>query len=63
MTPGADYRFRAELPRKLVATVIADQVECIDYPNFKDSVPDRELHDAYMAFWTVMHRLQSRHSG
>ncbi len=49
-----DYPARAFMLREGVAAVIAQQVENIDYSNFKDSVKNHPLHDAYMAVWTVM---------
>ena len=57
-TPAGDYRYRAEVPRATVAQVIATRLAGIDYDNFKNSVPDEALHDAYSACWTVMGRLQ-----
>lgn len=61
VTPGNDYRFRATLPRAVVADAICRQVGCIDYPNFKGSVDARArpryLH-ALHSVWSVMHRLQ-----
>jgi hypothetical protein len=56
--PGRDYQFRAFLPREQVGRVIAANVEMISYPNFKSSVKDDSLHDAYMAIWHVMADLQ-----
>lgn len=58
-TPHADYAFRASVPRELVAEVIGRRARDIAYPNFKASVRDHALHEAYLAFWTVMHRLQA----
>lgn len=55
---NTDYRFRADIPRAEVAQVIAERISDIDYKNFKDSVKDRPLHDAYMACWNVLGRLQ-----
>lgn len=52
--PGRDYAFRAFVPRWRVMEVIALRVQGIDYPNFKDSVRDRGLHDAYLDVWSVM---------
>ena len=50
-TPGRDYLFRAMIDRELGAQAIADQVRQVSYPNFKDSVRDRKLHDVYARFW------------
>lgn len=57
-TPGRDYLWRAEIDRNLVGQVVAQHVAGIDYPNFKDSVDDRPLHDAYARFWGIMANLQ-----
>lgn len=54
----ADYLFRAAIPRQAVALAIAQRVDDIDYPNFKDSVTDGDLHRAYMAVWFAMVELQ-----
>lgn len=57
--PERDYLFRALIPREVVADVIAAQVMDIDYGNFKNSVNNRRLHDAYARVWSVMAGLQS----
>ncbi len=54
----SDYRYRAEISRGRVASVIAARLLQIDYDNFKDSVKDRPLHDAYARVWTEMGRIQ-----
>jgi hypothetical protein len=59
VTQAADYRFRASLPRDLVAAAIANAVEGVTYDNFKDSVSDPELHDAYLEVWMTMRNLQA----
>jgi hypothetical protein len=55
---GTDYRFRATIPREVVAKAMADRVMALDYGNFKSSVKDRTRHDAYMGVWDVMYRYQ-----
>ena len=57
-TPGRDYLFRAFIQRETVAEVIAEQVMKIGYGNFKDSVADNKLHNAYSSVWGIMSRLQ-----
>jgi hypothetical protein len=37
---------------------LAAEVAAIDYGNFKGSVADDRLHDAYAAFWGIHARLQ-----
>lgn len=62
-TPGADYAFRVELPRKLVQRVLAAQVAAIDYPNFKGSVRQADRESLYMRVWSVMKAEQDRRLG
>ena len=57
-TPERDYAYRTWLPREQVAEVIRDQALGIDYPNFKNSVDDPELHNAYSRVWTTLWTLQ-----
>ena len=59
-TPNSDYAYRARIARRTVSKALADRIERIDYPNFKDSVSDIELHNAYLTFWGVMWNLQER---
>ena len=56
--PERDYLFRSFIARGTVAQMITDKVTNIDYPNFKNSVRNTRLHDAYAAVWSVMARLQ-----
>lgn len=55
----ADYPFRVFAIRDNLATTIADLVRGIDYPNFKDSVEDRNRHDTYMHIWQASHGLEA----
>lgn len=57
-TPGNDYLFRAEISREDVAAALAEQARAISYSNFKDSVRNRQLHDAYFGVWTEMAQIQ-----
>ena len=54
VTPGADYRYRALVPRAIVAKAIASQAEKIDYTIFKNSVHDVDRHMAYSRVWQEM---------
>lgn len=56
----SDYRFRIWVDRDRVEEVISDEVRRIDYTNFKDSVGDDELHDAYVKVWTAMFNMQEK---
>lgn len=56
---GRDYLFRAAVPRQTVAQALADHVmNNLTYPNFKGSVRDRNLANAYHDIWHVMEALQ-----
>jgi hypothetical protein len=55
----SDYLFRAVLPRQDVERAIAAELRRIDYGNFKDSVHEPDLHDAYMAVWSALARAQN----
>ena len=61
-TPRNDYRYRARIGRETVAQAIAEATRAITYGNFKNSVKDRQRHDAYMDVWEVMHRFQHQAS-
>jgi hypothetical protein len=55
----SDYLFRAVITRADVASALVRQVYDIDYGNFKDSVEDDRLHDAYAEVWGTMSLLQN----
>ncbi len=57
---GSDYRYRAFLPRSQVALALVERLEAIGYGNFKNSVRDADLHDAYYQIWGTMVRYQER---
>lgn len=50
-TPRGDYRFRAIVPGPAITVALARAVRAIDYPNFKDSVRDRRLHQVCLRVW------------
>lgn len=64
-TPSADYLFRVEVPRQAVASVMAEQIVGIQYPNFKNSVREHWRHDVYSRVWGVFYGAQDarRHGG
>ena len=57
---GTDYKFRAKVPREVVAKALHDQAMGVTYSNFKGAVKDRKRHDAYMDVWSAMYRVQGR---
>jgi len=54
----ADYKYRALICRSEVQRAMTDQISKIDYDNFKNSVGNRQLHDAYLKIWSVIYALQ-----
>lgn len=52
-TPGADYAFRSNIGREVVADRIANAILSIDYPNFKNSVPDPSRRGIYSSVWNT----------
>lgn len=55
---NTDYRYRAAVQRHEIAQVMADLIGAYSASNFKSSVKDRGLHDAYLRVWHAMERLQ-----
>jgi hypothetical protein len=56
----ADYLYRAVVSLAEVVEAISAEVDGIDYPNFKDSTKDPELHAAYNHIWCNLLVLQQR---
>jgi hypothetical protein len=56
---NTDYAFRAVVKRSVVADVLTGEVHRINYGNFKDSVSDTPLHNAYSRVWSTMSSLQA----
>lgn len=57
-TPNADYLYRAEIDRELVAIDIAFVFASMTYDNLKGSVDELARHDVYMKVWRVMRQWQ-----
>lgn len=51
-----DYPARIFIAAADLSARMAQAILDIDYSNFKDSVKDDPLHDAYMGVWSVMNR-------
>lgn len=54
--PGSDYSWRAWIARETVAEALVNEVNDIDYTNFKNSInkADKTRHDAYLDVWQAM---------
>lgn len=57
-SPDRDYSWRTILTRKEFEEGILNSIKKIDYTNFKNSVQDEDLHDAYLDVWTDMFMYQ-----
>jgi hypothetical protein len=55
---GSDYAFRVFLDRNYVSRKIKENVDRIDYDNFKSSVDDEWRERFYMDVWNVMYEYQ-----
>jgi hypothetical protein len=54
----ADYLFRAAVPIEEIAAALVNELQNVNYGNFKSSVRDGELHSAYLDVWNAMARIQ-----
>lgn len=54
----SDYRFRLFMTKQFLCGVMNTKIMNIDYDNFKNSVKQNWRHDAYLAIWSVMYRVQ-----
>lgn len=54
----SDYLYRAVISKEDIAYAILQEIDRINYPNFKNSVLDKPLHDAYERVWATMAALQ-----
>lgn len=57
-TPRRDYAWRTIVTKNQMKKAMDKLVDEITYGNFKDSVEDKMLHDAYMGIWTEMYIYQ-----
>ena len=55
---ASDYHYRAAVKKTAIKAALANEVYRINYDNFKSSVDDDPLHNAYMRVWTAMASLQ-----
>tara|TARA_B100000686_G_scaffold301786_1_gene337379 strand:+ start:2553 stop:2867 length:315 start_codon:yes stop_codon:yes gene_type:complete len=57
---GADYLYRASISKSVVSNTLKNEIENIDYGNFKNTVPweDELRHDVYFNVWNELSKLQ-----
>lgn len=54
----SDYLYRAAVKKSDVEAAMVGEINRITYSNFKNSVADGLLHDAYLRVWGTMSGLQ-----
>tara|TARA_B100001094_G_scaffold201103_1_gene195107 strand:+ start:3933 stop:4262 length:330 start_codon:yes stop_codon:yes gene_type:complete len=54
----SDYRFRLFMSKQFLCGVMNTKIMNIDYDNFKNSVKQNWRHDAYLAIWSIMYKVQ-----
>lgn len=59
-SPERDYAYRTVVTRHALRSAMANQIDAIDYGNFKGSVKQRDRHDAYLHVWRAMMDFQQR---
>lgn len=57
---ASDYHYRAAIKKEAIKVAMIGEIDRITYSNFKSSVDDRPLHDAYLKVWSAMADLQPR---
>lgn len=57
---ASDYHYRAAVKRQELGEALVAELARVTYSNFKDSVDNRPLHDAYLRVWTAMASLQPK---
>lgn len=58
-TASADYPWRVTVSRERVSLLLSRQAENIAYHNFKDSVQERDRHEAYLDVWSRMKKFRT----
>lgn len=58
--PNSDYSYRAWVSRQDLKDALLNQVDNLDYTNFKNSIQDKAYHDAALGVWSVMYNYQDR---
>lgn len=57
---ASDYHYRAAIKITEIDAMFVREVRRVVYNNFKNSVRDHDLHNAYMDVWTTMAKLQPK---
>lgn len=54
----SDYLYRAPIKKDAIKAAMVEEIDRVVYSNFKSSVRDHDLHNAYLRVWTAMAALQ-----
>lgn len=54
----SDYLYRAPVKKEVIKAALVGEVDRVVYNNFKSSVRDNDLHNAYLRVWNAMAALQ-----
>lgn len=54
ITPDADYRYRMEVPESDLINAIENELENMQYDNFKNSIVDHDYHTACSKVWLTL---------
>jgi inorganic pyrophosphatase len=57
---NSDYAYRAWVSRNDFKEALLNQVDNLNYTNFKNSIRDKGYHDAALDVWDAMYSYQSR---
>lgn len=60
-TENSDYRFRVFLPKSIFKEIMLNEIDDIDYHNFKNEVHDHERKLHYTNVWSEMLDLQEHY--
>jgi hypothetical protein len=58
ITTETDYAFRVFISRAEWKKIMIEKIDSINYTNFKNSVMDYDLHEAYKEIWNICWYLQ-----
>lgn len=53
-----DYKYRVFIGKEVLITVLTNRIGELNYPNFKNSVKDDDLHELYNDFWQLHYDYQ-----
>ena len=59
VTPEADYHYRMEVTQHDLQVIIDQELEDLQYDNFKNSIADDAYHNACSKVWSVMYQYQA----